>query len=377
MADHLNYYNKIKLIPTVNLTDLDKKTLFTQRKNYYFNLGLTKNNFFDRSILELCAGTGYNAYFLKKQFKVKKIKLIDNNIESIKSAKKNLSKLNNVKILNKNINNFKTKEKFDYVIMENALDNFSNEKIIIKKILDLTKKDGNIILTLGDNYGIFSNKLRYVFSLILIEQSKIINFKDKINFLSNIFSEHLNYLSTNTRKVDKWVLDNILNSEWIRKKNYINHAYLIKFIKNKAVIQNISPSFCKRFDWYKTLNPKTLNNKYLKSYLNERINFLDFETSFNKKLNIDKNLKQIFIIINQLVPDKVLNKKLLNDLETELKKLVLKLKKLNRKNKVVLTIEEFILILQNYKLKKKINIKTKYLKKFWGIYTQHVLLYKY
>ena len=377
MADHLNYYNKIKSIPTVNLTDLDKKTLFTQRKNYYFNLGLTKNNFFDRSILELCAGTGYNAYFLKKQFQIKKIKLIDNNIESIKSAKKNLSKLNNVKILNKNINNFKTKEKFDYVIMENALDNFSNEKIIIKKILYLTKKDGNIILTLGDNYGIFSNKLRYVFSLILIEQSKIINFKDKINFLSNIFSEHLNYLSTNTRKVDKWVLDNILNSKWIRKKNYINHSDLIKFIKNKAVIQNISPSFCKRFDWYKTLNLKKLNNKYLKSYLNERINFLDFETSFNKKLDIDKNLNQIFIIINQLVPDKVLNKKLLNYLETELKKLVLKLKKLNRKNKVVLTIEEFILILQNYKLKKKINIKTKYLKKFWGVYTQHVLLYKY
>ena len=33
-------------------------------------------------------------------------------------------------------------------------------------------------------------------------------------------------------------------------------------------------------------------------------------------------------------------------------------------------------ILKDYRQNKKINTKTKYLKKFWGIYSQNILLYK-
>ena len=65
MLDHLKYYKKIKSIPTVNLGDLDERILFKQRKNFYFNLSITEQNFYKKSILELCSGTGYNAYFLK------------------------------------------------------------------------------------------------------------------------------------------------------------------------------------------------------------------------------------------------------------------------------------------------------------------------
>ena len=97
-------------------------------------------------------------------------------------------KFKNIKIVNKNINNFTSDEKFDYVIIENALDNFSNEKKIIKKLINLTTKSGNIILTIGDNFGIFSTKLRYIFSLILVEQSKIKTFEDKLIFYPKFLS---------------------------------------------------------------------------------------------------------------------------------------------------------------------------------------------
>ena len=33
-------------------------------------------------------------------------------------------------------------------------------------------------------------------------------------------------------------------------------------------------------------------------------------------------------------------------------------------------------IIKNYREGKQVNTKTKYLKSFWGIYSQHVLLYK-
>ncbi len=376
MSDHLKYYKNIKSIPTVNLGDLNIKILFKQRENFYFNLGITKQNFHKKSILELCSGSGYNAYFLYKFFKVKKIKLVDNNPESIKISKNNLSKLKNIKIINKNINNFTSYEKFDFVIIENALDNFSNEKKIIKKLINLTSKKGNIILTLGDNFGIFSTKLRYIFSLILIEQSKIENFEDKLFFLSKVFKSHLNYLSKNTRNEKKWVLDNILNYNWIKKKEYINYPKLIKLIENKAIIQNISPSYFKNFKWYKNLDFKKINKTYLDFYQKEKLNFIDFETKFEKNINLDKNIKNINNLIFNIKTDKKINKKIIMQIEKEIKEITFKLNSLKKNNKISLALNEFRKLLKQFILNKKIKPETKYFKKLWGVYNQNVLLYK-
>ena len=309
MSDHLKYYKKIKSIPTVNLGDLNLKILFKQRENFYFNLGMNKQNFYNKSVLELCSGTGYNAFFLNKIFKVKKIKLVDYNPESLNTSKNNLLGLKNIKIINKNINKFTTIEKFDYVIIENALDNFKNEKSIINKLLKFTNKNGNIILTLGDNFGIFSTKLRYIYSLILIEQSNYKKFDDKLNFLSKIFLPHLKYLSKNTRNEKKWVLDNILNHDWIKRREYIDYPKLIKYIQYRAVIQHIAPSYFKNFTWYKNLNIKKINKTYLDFYKKEKINFLDFETNFEKNTNIEKNLKNISYLITIIQANGKIKKK--------------------------------------------------------------------
>ena len=371
--DHLKYYKIINSIPVVDLLNLPRKEIDQQRKKFFFNLGLTINNFKDREALEVCAGTGYNAIFMLKTFKLKKITCLDNNPASIKSIKKNLIKIKNKKIINKNLYQFKSKKKFDFVIMENALDNFKNQKNIIKKLTSLTKKNGNILLTIGDNVGILSTKLRYILSLILVEQNKLINFNTKKFFLSNIFKSHLAYLSKKTRKSTKWVLDNLINSEWIRKKNYIDYNYLIKNLNKNVLIENISPSFHKNYKWYKTLDFKTINRDYLKSYNNDKINFLDFETRFKINFNIENNLKKIYNEIYKLKPEKKINKKIIINIEIEIAKII---KKIKVKNKVYFALLEFMNILKDYRDNKKINTKIKYLKKFWGVYSQNVLLYK-
>jgi len=377
MSNHLNFYKKINNIPTVNLNDVKKKILFSQRDNFYFNIGLTKESFVGRKILEFCPGTGYNAYYLIKKFKIKKIRLVDNNISSIKFLKKNLSKLKNVNILTKDLNKFKPDEKYDFVIMENAIDNFSNEKSVIEKITSCTKKDGFIILTIGDKYGILSMKLRFIFSLILLEQKKISNQK-KINFLTNVFNSHLKYLSNNTRKTKKWVLDNMINSDFIRKKNYLDYPSLINMLNNNVLIQNVSPQFNKNFIWYKNFKMDENNRLYLKNYLNERKNFLDFETSFTSEFNIEKNLNSLYNQIYKLSPTKKLNIKVLLSIKKEIFKIIKKLenKKKQNRNKVILALKEFNNILEDFNKKKIIKIKTKYLKKFWGVYSQNILLYK-
>jgi protein-L-isoaspartate O-methyltransferase len=376
VKNHLNYYKKIKSIPTVNLSDLNEDIIFLNRKNYYFNIGLTKNSFEGKSILELCPGTGYNAYFLLKKFKVKNVKLVDNNPSSIKLLKKNLSKYKNISIHNKDINKFNTNKKFDFVIIENALDNFSNDKIITKKAISFAKSNGNIIFTIGDKYGILSIKIRYILSLILLDQKKIFDFKKKIHFLSSIFKEHLKYLSKNTRKEDKWVLDNIINSDFIRKKNYIDYLKLIKIFKKNIYIQNTSPHFHKNLIFYKNFHLKMNNSIYLNNYLKERKNFLDFETEFKKDIDIEKNLNHLYNLIYYIKPDQKIDISIINKIRNEILKITKKINITNKRNKVYLALNEFLNILEDYKKNKIIKKKTKYLKKFWGIYNQHILLYK-
>ena len=63
---YLDYYKKNKIIPTLDIGDINEKLLKKQRFNFYFKLGLLPNDFIDKSILELCPGTGYNSYYLLK-----------------------------------------------------------------------------------------------------------------------------------------------------------------------------------------------------------------------------------------------------------------------------------------------------------------------
>ena len=87
MKNYLDYYKKFNIIPVVNTGDLDEKTLFQQRFNFYFKIGITPIELKNKSVLELCAGTGYNAYYLLKHCKIKDITLVDNNPKSLQFLK--------------------------------------------------------------------------------------------------------------------------------------------------------------------------------------------------------------------------------------------------------------------------------------------------
>ena len=232
MKDHTQYYNYIKNIPTLDVGDINEKNLVSQRNNFYFKLGITKADMEGKEVLELCPGTGYNSYFLLKYFNVRNITLIDYNKASIEKCKKNLSYFKNVKILKRDLNLYTTKKKYDYVILENALDAFFDADKIFRKVQKFLKKDGSLILMYGNKPGIFSMKLRYLISIIFTKKLKITKFQSRLKFLSKLFKGHLNYLSSNSRNSEKWVLDNILNEDWISNHDFFDFSNLKKkFIK--------------------------------------------------------------------------------------------------------------------------------------------------
>lgn len=376
--DHLDYYKKINSIPTVDTSDLKKNELINQRFNFFFKIGITKNELQNKNILELCAGTGYNAEYLITKCSIKKIKLIDKNPSSIKALKKNIAKFKSAKIIISDIFKYKTNEKFDYTILENAIGGFSkkNSIKIFNQLNKFTKKNGTIILNFPNLYGMFSLKLKFLYAVLLVKQNKILSFDDKLNFLTKIFQPHLNYLSKNARKCRKWVLDVILNHEYITKTQYFDYFELKKNLRNNLIIRSTAPNFYEDYIWYKNMKIKEYNTNVFNQLLDKQINFIDFETRFSYCKNISLNINKIIKLISKINFDDKINKKDLNIIQLEIQIISKRLNKSSHNNKVSLAMNELIKIIAEFKTDKKIKIKTKNFYKLWGIGTSAVSLYK-
>jgi ubiquinone/menaquinone biosynthesis C-methylase UbiE len=386
--NYLDFYKENKIIPTVNLKDSKIGILMKQRYNFYLNLGLTIDNFQNKEILELGPGTGYNAYFLLEYAKIKKITLVDANFFSLKTLKKNLKKFNNKKIINENINNFKIKKKFDYIIIENTLGGLQHPKKIFKKILNFLRPGGSIILTLTEPMGIFSEKLRYLHSLLILKSTnkKNINFSFETRVLSKEFKSHLIKLGKNTRNSEKWVQDNMLNKAWITKSNYFSFNDLYKTLnKKKFLIKNSSPNYNTNFIWYKNFNVKNYNDNYFKNYLKNRINLIHMKEKFNSELEGQIKIKKkfnnkiynIIIKINRLINGFDVNSKnFITNLNKINKFIILLSKLLNSNINISRSLIEFSKLLNNYLNKKEKSFKYNNYRKFWGHTTCPILIYK-
>ena len=375
---HIKYYKKIKNIPTIDITDFSLKEIYDQRNKFYLKLGITKGDFNNKSVLELCPGTGYNAFYLVKQCSVKKIKLVDYNLFSIKKLKKNLSNFNNVKIINSDIEKFNTEEKFDYVIIENSLDNFSKKlaNSTFRKLIKFTKKDGKIIFTITNKYASLSNKLRYLYSALLIRDNSLNSFQDRKEFLSKIFSVHLKYLSKKTRTGERWVLDNILNNNYMSKKSFFDYSDFKSKLNNIVILKN-SPSFNTDYSWYKSMNIKKDNDYIIKKYDEEYLNYLDFETRFTKyNIKLKSSLNNIIKLITDIDFDKKINFKKLNKIKSELIFISTELNKLSYNNKISNATLELSKIVDDFISNKPVKEKTTYLSKLWSTYNFNVVLAK-
>ena len=148
MKDHLQYYKSLKKEVTLDLKDLNLKEIYNQRFNFYFLMGLTQSCFNNKSVLEFGSGTGYNAYYLIKKCNIKKITCVEKNYNSLKKLKKNLVNFKHAQIKEEDINSYKDKKKYDFVICENTIDNFLNPLVLLKKMMKCCRGGGGALFLL-------------------------------------------------------------------------------------------------------------------------------------------------------------------------------------------------------------------------------------
>ena len=232
--------------------------------------------------------------------------------------------------------------------------------------------------------GLFSEKLRYLYSVCLIQQSNILSYEKRLKFLTKLFNKHLKYLNPNTRKTINWVEDNILHAEWIRSKKNFDLLDVFKHLKFQYYVRSTAPNFSKDFIWYKNMDITNHIENIKKNYLSEQINFVDFQTQFPKNVKkfdlihqFNKELKKFSLEISKIDFDTKITIKQINKIYLLVFKISKILDHLQVNNKITLALNEFLEFLSKFKKKeKKAIIRGKYFHKFWGIGTFAISLYK-
>jgi SAM-dependent methyltransferase len=372
MSKTLEFYEKYKIIPTIGINDKNINKIKQQRFNFYFKIGLLPENFKNKEILEFCPGTGYNAYYLLKFTKIKKITLVDINPKSIERTQNTLKKFRNKIIHKRDVIKFKTKKKFDYIIIENALTAFfSKPNLVFKKIIKFLKPNGYIILTVSDDIALFSERLRYLHSKLLLKNIKNKNdFNLKKKILSEEFKSHLKTLGNSTRSIEDWVTDNLL-SRYLDKKSF-SFLKLYKSLNKKLIITNMSPNLnFPDFDWYKKFHIKMNNIKFYKSYNLQRINLMHTEEKINidSNLNLKKIINLVLNISNLIINFNANSPYWQKDLKKIKKNLIIlshNFFKIKKSNKIYLSLLEYLIIIDSYLYNKRKYSNFNNYKKFWG-----------
>lgn len=384
----VDFYKKNNIIPVVNLGDVSLKKILKQRDDFYRTLSIY--SFENKSVLELCPGTGVNAFYLLNE-KIKNITLVDINPQSILQMKNNLNKYSNKKIYSKDIYKFDTNKKFDYVIIECVLAGMDYPDKILKKLPKYLKKNGVLIFTLTDECAYISEKARGLISKILIsekekQKKKKLTFIEKYTYLSKIFDSHLNTLGPNTKKTEKWIQDNMLQYDWWGKKKYLSLEDSLKPLnikRNKLSFWSISPQINNSFLWYKNRSNSKVNDIFINNYRMNKINFIDVRQKYFNTKNID--IQKLLKIVNNISlhifkissENKAISKAQLRNIINSFNKLKIFLSNKEKNNKTVKSLASLISFLENYSRTNKIKISLlNNFKGWWGHGTKQISLIK-
>lgn len=361
----LKVYKKFN--PSIIKKELLKKYLLRRNKIIIDHLKLPKQNFKNKTVLDLACGTGEIS--LSFALMGAKVYCVDASPIAIKKTKELFKKCG----LEKNLINtkvsllekFNTNKKFDIVNVEGILHHLVKPYLIINKINKFLKKDSILILGFLSDYGFFQKFLQKV---IINKFSK--NEKEIFKNVKYLFSEGLKRAANQGRPSDNIIADMFLNPivkslsikkilHETKKNNLIYYSSFPSIETDK--IMNLSNEnffsfsqafkknkhsymFIKLLDHMISNSEKqsTMDNKYLEKKTNKLIKKWEL---FFKKINIH-NYKNQKLDLNRFYSDLI---KIKND--------TIKYQKNVNKIKNEKFSDFFTDLIQVFKLKNKKNFK--------------------
>lgn len=245
----LDYYGKNKISP-VNQDIGDIKLHYTRRKKLYRQCGIPVMAFKDKKLLEVGPGGGYNtiAFF---HWGIGHVDLVEANPKGIEDmyvlfSEKEISQ-ESYTIHQCMIEDYHVNDKYDIIIAEGFLPSIKNKKEVADKLKSLCGNNGIIVITCIDSIGFFIELIKRMLGQALSKD--IIQYEDKVEYLSGIFGPQLAKLKGVSRPVKDWVQDQILNPALYDTDFSLLQA--IDLFGDGYDILGGSPNMFTDYSWYK------------------------------------------------------------------------------------------------------------------------------
>ncbi len=263
---YLDFYAKHNVSPVLN--EMASADHFAQRAALYRHLNVLRNSVSGKAVLEFGPGNGINSLYTMS-LNPRKYDLVDANQTGIENCRKNLSSAFPDKafsLIESDIQDFASDEKYDFVCCEGLLPNQHNPQAMVQHCGSFVGEDGILVITCHDAVSLLSENLRALLGHILIR--KCDDFETNVSVLSEFFEPQLNQLGASTRKIDDWVIDNILNTEFWQTAPLFSVGEAIEAMQEDFSVLGSSPSMFQDWSWYKKLGDDNnhFNNVAKKSY---------------------------------------------------------------------------------------------------------------
>jgi hypothetical protein len=299
---YLDFYGTHSISPVPNHGLSREFSL--KRESLYRQLNLPLSIIKDRDVIEFGPGNGTNSLYTMS-LAPKRYQLVDGNPTGVKNCIKNLNNHfpnEHWEISQSQIENFSSNEKFDLVICEGFIPNQLDPSKMAQHCTNFAKKNGIIILTCHDEISLISENIRAFLSTLITEPGS--NFDDQVIQLSAFFKPDLMSLGVQTRSIDDWVIDNILNDEFWKAAPLFSMKDAIDSLGKKCRFLGSSPSFFTDWTWYKAVEDphEHFNKKFNECYNANMHNLLDTRVLTppnNEKSNL--KLKAICSSIRELI----------------------------------------------------------------------------
>jgi hypothetical protein len=377
MKAFIDFYNSLNFIPVRQ--NIDSHNFISSRHFLYSKLGVPIIFLKDLDILEFGPGGGFNAT-VTSSYKPSGYYFVEGNIAGIQQlnhlVKTQRVLSEDIKIFESEFLEFTTDKLFDLVIAEGCIPGQNDPKSTLLKISSFVKNNGILITTTTTKSSTFSEILRVLYAYLIKP-----NFENEDlyrDFLESEFSSHLATLGPNTRSIEDWVLDNIINPT--HKNGYIFSISDVLNTLENFEIQSTFPSFEIDLSWYKNhTTTKDLNSNALDLQLIRLESLLfDYRISYKEYFDIPlKTLERQSEVINRVYDEvfKILNRNTdtlnLQKLIFELKNLCIELSSIHRLT--ISSISDFIEFLNSTDRK---NYKFTSFKSWWGRGQQYISLRK-
>ena len=249
---HLEHYTTHGISP-VRYETGDLVAHFERRDSLYRTLGLPPVTFRGRDILEVAPGSGQNSLYFAYQ-NPKRLDLVEPNphgaddIERLYAehgARGALCRLHRTRF-----ETFEAPSRYDIVVCENWLGHLAHERALLRKLAELVRPGGVLVLTVVPYAGFFSNVVRRAFALRLDDSDA--PFAARTHRMLAAFGSHLTTIAGMTRRHADWIQDCMLNPHYLDV--VLPFESVVDEIGASMEVLGTAPRFVTDWRWFKTMH---------------------------------------------------------------------------------------------------------------------------